>query len=129
MQELMPTTRITKKLSPPHLFPYDLDKKIDEITFLPWEEETEMTWKRSLSKNYTDGIVILHRGKIIYEQYFSIFDEDKMHAVFSVTKSFVGTLARVLIVEGKIDASKEISHYVPELQKSGFGHATVVERH
>ena len=28
-----------------------------------------MTWQESLDANYTDGILVLHRGQIVYEHY------------------------------------------------------------
>ena len=42
-----------------------------------------------------------------------------------MTKSFVGTLAAMLIAEGKIDPAARASRYVPELASSAFGDATV----
>ncbi len=125
MRKLTPTTEVSQKLSASQPFKYDLDKNIDALTFLPWDAKEKMTWKESLAKNYTDGMLILHNGKIVYEDYFSAMDETKVHTVFSVTKSFVGTLAGILIAEGKLDDSKTASYYVPELKNSAFGDATV----
>lgn len=125
MRKLMPTAEVSTKLTSPQAFSYALDKNIDKLTFLPWKSKEMMTWKESLAKNYTDGMLILHDGKIVYENYFSAMDETKVHAVFSVTKSFVGTLAGILIAEGKLDETKTASYYVPELKNSAFGDATV----
>ena len=33
-----------------------------------------MTWGESLLANYTDGILVLHRGRIVYERYFGVLD-------------------------------------------------------
>ena len=43
----------------------------------------------------------------------------------SVTKSFVGTVAEILIADGVLDDTKRVSEYVPELGRSAFGSATV----
>ena len=43
----------------------------------------------------------------------------------SVTKSFVGTVAEILIADGVLDDTKRVSEYVPELEPSAFGSATV----
>ena len=60
-----------------------------------------MTWAESLVQNYTDGIVVLHRGRIVYERYFgALTSRASPHRLF-VTKSFFGTLAGALIAEGK----------------------------
>jgi CubicO group peptidase (beta-lactamase class C family) len=45
----------------------------------------------------------------------------------SVSKSFTGTLASILIAENLIDPNKKIMDYLPELKDSGFANATVQE--
>ena len=42
-----------------------------------------------------------------------------------MTKSFVGTLAEMLIAEGRLDPASPIADLLPELSGSGFGDATV----
>jgi len=84
-----------------------------------------MTWAESLLNNYTDGIVVLHKGHIVYERYMGALDADTQHIAFSVTKSFIGTIAACLVHEGLLDDTARVAHYVPELEKSAFGDATV----
>lgn len=84
-----------------------------------------MTWYASLWKNYTDGVIILHKGHVVYERYFGALKEDKVHAVMSLTKSFTGTIASILVAEGMLDENKLVTYYVPELKSSAFGDATV----
>ena len=88
---------------------------------------TPMTWADSLVANYTDGIVVLHRGRIVYERYFGALTAERPHIAFSVTKSFFGTLAAMLVADGVLDASAPVEKYVPELADSGFGDATVAQ--
>src|SRR5512140_69152 len=75
--------------------------------------------------NYTDAIVVLHRGRIVYERYVGVMTPHTQHIAMSVTKSFVGTLGEMLIAEGKLDAGARVSRYVPELEGSAFADATV----
>jgi CubicO group peptidase (beta-lactamase class C family) len=84
-----------------------------------------MTWRESLSANYTDGILILHRGRIVYEKYFGCLDEKGQHAAMSMTKSLTGLLAEILVAEGRLDDTARVSSIVPELSGSAFGSATV----
>ena len=84
-----------------------------------------MTWKESLSANYTDGMLILHRGKIVYERYFGCLDETGKHGAMSMTKSLTGLLAEILVGEGELDDTALVSSIVPELSDSAFGNATV----
>lgn len=84
-----------------------------------------MTWKTSLSANYTDGILILHKGKIVYERYFGCLEQSGKHAAMSMTKSLTGLLAEIMVAEGDLDDSARVSAIVPELSRSAFGNATV----
>ena len=45
----------------------------------------------------------------------------------SLTKSFNGTLASILVAEGKLDETKLVPFYVPELKNSAYADATVRE--
>ena len=98
---------------------------IDAVTFTPIGRTDSMTWEQSLAANYTDGIVILHRGRIVYERYFGALAPDRQHIAFSVTKSFVATVAAMLIAEGKLDENATVARYLPEFQASGMGDATI----
>jgi CubicO group peptidase (beta-lactamase class C family) len=86
-----------------------------------------MTFDRMLEETYADGIAVLHRGKLIYERYFGALKPHKPHIAMSVTKSFTGTLAGILVAEGKIDPQAPVTDYVPELKASAFGDARVHE--
>lgn len=125
MREMLPTVNVSRGLKSPHTFNYQLDNNIDAISFAPWGEEDSMTWEESLWKNYTDGIIILHKGKVVYERYFSELTETNVHAVMSLTKSFNGTLTSILVAEGTLDENKLVPFYVPELKNSAYADATV----
>jgi len=84
-----------------------------------------MTWAQSLGANFTDGIVVLHRGRIVYERCFGALKEGGQHIAQSVTKSFFGTIGQILVAEGKLDENALVSKYVPELKDSAFGDATI----
>ncbi len=125
MRQLMPTVEVSRGLDAPRPMVYQLDADIDKLEFLPWGEKKKMSWKASLQKNYVDGILILHKGNIVYEKYFGALNEDRVHAVMSLTKSFTGTLASILVADGKLDENKKAIEYVPEFKNSAFADATV----
>ena len=124
-RQLMPTVNVSRGLEAPTPFQRALRSDIDTIRFVPLGATQPMTWSESLAANYTDGIVVLHRGRLVYERYFGVLKEDGQHGAMSVTKSLVGTLGAMLVAEGTIDARAPASEYVPELAGSGFGDATV----
>lgn len=124
-RQLMPTVNVSRGLGAPVALPRALQPGIDDVTFTPLGATQPMTWADSLAANYTDGILILHRGQIVYERYFGVLKEDGQHAAMSVTKSFTGTLGAMLVAEGTLDAGKIVADYVPELASSAFGNATI----
>ena len=72
-------------------------------------------FEEHLDSNRTDGFLVIHKGKIIYEKYFGNMTENTTHNWFSVSKSLTGLTAAILAAEGKIDLQKPITHYLPEL--------------
>ena len=89
-----------------------------------------MTWAQSLDANYTDGILVLHRGRIVYERYFGALSPERQHIAFSVTKSFVATLAGMLIAEGTLDERATVGRYLPELRAAASAtHGPAAPRH
>jgi CubicO group peptidase (beta-lactamase class C family) len=125
IRELMPTKTVNRGLGPPVPLEYAIDDGIDGVTFTPMGGGASMTWEESLSANYTDGMLILHDGRVVYEKYLGCLDEMGRHAAMSMTKSITGLLAEILVVEGRLDDTAEVSSIVPELKGSAFGNATV----
>lgn len=124
-RQLMPTVNVSRGLGAPVALESALRRDIDALSFTPLGAQQSMTWEQSLAATYTDGIVVLHRGKLVYERYFGVLSPQGQHAAMSVTKSVVGTLGATLVAEGQIDDNKRVVDYVPELAESAFGNATV----
>ncbi|WP_425291679.1 serine hydrolase domain-containing protein [Aminobacter anthyllidis] len=124
-RQLMPTANVSRGLGAPVLLERKLDETIDAVKFTPLGGDAEMTWAQSLDANYTDGIVVLHDGKVVYERYFVCLDDAGQHGAMSVTKSFTGLLGEMLVAEGKLDENAKVATVVPELANSAFGDATV----
>ena len=125
MRDFMPTVNVSRGLGVASALPYQLDTNIDALKFRPLNAKQDMTWQDSLAQNYTDGIVVLHKGRVVYERYMGALTPDKLHAAMSVTKSFTGTLAAMLVAEGKLDDKKLVIDYIPDLKNSGYADATV----
>ena len=125
IRELMPTKQVSRGIGDPIPLQYAIDKNIDGVSFTPLGGGKPMTWEISLSANYTDGILIIHEGKVVYERYFGCLEETGKHAAMSMTKSMTGLLAEILVAEGQLDESAQVTSIVPELASSSFGSATV----
>ena len=124
-RQLGPTTNVSRGLGAPSPLPRAERDDLDAITFTPLGKTEPMTWAQSLGANFTDGIVVLHRGRIVYERYFGALKEGGQHIAQSVTKSFFGTIGQILVAEGRLDENAPVSKYVPELKDSAFGDATI----
>lgn len=124
-RQLMPTLNVPRGLGAPLPLPRQLDRRIDALPVVPTGASQPLTWRQALDATYTDGIVVLHRGNVVYERYFGVLTDDGQHAAMSVTKSVVGTLGAMLVADGTLDARRKIADYVPELGESAFGSATL----
>lgn len=125
MRQFMPTINVSRGLEASTPLESNLNNNIDKIKFTPLGEKKSITWEESLQKVYADGVLIMQHGKIVYEKYLGALTIEGQHAAMSVTKSFTGTLGILLVQEGLIDPTKLVSEYIPELQNSAFGDATV----
>ncbi|WP_019171784.1 serine hydrolase domain-containing protein [Pseudaminobacter salicylatoxidans] len=124
-RQLMPTVGVSRGLGAPAPLKREMDDAINALTFTPLGGGTPMTWAQSLAANYTDGIVILHEGVIVYEHYAGCLNDAGEHGAMSVTKSLTGLLGEMLVAEGKLDETAKVAAIVPELAESAFGDATV----
>ena len=86
-RQLQATRGVNRGLNPISKLPSSLDPMIDAVTFTPINAAAPMTWRASLDANYTDGIVVMHRGEIVYEYYSGCLDRAGRHGAMSVTKS------------------------------------------
>ena len=124
-RQMTPTTNVSRRLAPPAPLPRALRGDLDAVRFTPLGRTEPMTWAQAFDANYTDGVIVLHQGRVVYERYGGVLRPDGQHIAMSVTKSFFGTLGAVLVAEGKLDENAPVSRYVPELKDAAFGDATV----
>jgi CubicO group peptidase (beta-lactamase class C family) len=97
---------------------------LDALTFDDGEGHL-ISWESFVETTYTDALIVLYQGSIVYETYRNGMTLHTPHHCFSVSKSFVGLLAEMLIADGKLDPAAPVTAYVPELVQSGFAQASV----
>jgi len=123
-RELGPSAAIRRGAAAATPLPYGLRDDLDAVPFVT-QDGRPMTWGESVDENFTDGLVVLHRGVVVYETYRGALTPERPHLAMSVTKSFAGLLAAVLAHEGALDPAALVTTYVPELADTAFGDATV----
>jgi CubicO group peptidase (beta-lactamase class C family) len=84
-----------------------------------------VTLEEWLVSSYTDGLVVLHRGVVVWERLLNGMEPDTLHLAFSVTKSVVATLAGIVVGRGLLDPEALVTEVLPELAGSAWEGATV----
>lgn len=70
------------------------------------------------------GVVILHKGKVVFESYPRMKDYEKI-VYWSVAKVFAGTIVGLLEERGQLEIDKPIEFYIADLDGSSFAGTTV----
>lgn len=127
MRELCPTSNVWRgDGGASDLGPLDpaVAAAIDSVQF---EDASGRTRSFGTSHHdvYSDGILILYRGRRVYERYFGALQAHIPHACFSITKSYAATIAATLIHEGVLDDAQVVSYYLPEMASTAYGDATL----
>ena len=105
----------------------ELGRDIHDLDAIAFEtlggEET--TVGRYLLDSYTDGFMVLFGGHVVSERYYNGMAPDSRHIIFSVSKSVTASLTGILADRGALDPDARITDYVPEVEGSAYGDATV----
>jgi CubicO group peptidase (beta-lactamase class C family) len=122
-RQVVPTARVSRGNGPVA----DLPEETQSLTDLPVSTPAGIrtTVGAVLETTYTDGFLVLQDGAVVSELYPSGMAPDALHAVLSVTKSMVGTVAGILVDQRVLDPDALLTTYVPELAASGYVGATV----
>jgi CubicO group peptidase (beta-lactamase class C family) len=78
-----------------------------------------------LEDTFTDGFLVLHRGRIVYEYYSEAMRDVTTHMVWSVSKSILSSLVGILVERGVLDLSRTAGHYIAELKDAGYGSVSI----
>jgi CubicO group peptidase (beta-lactamase class C family) len=129
MRELLPTAAVWRGGGTPDelgMVDPGAAASIDALRFQDLHGRSR-SWAEALEVTYTDGILVLHRGRRVYERYFGALQPQRPHACFSITKSYVATLAAALIHEGTLDEHRPVPFYLPEMAGTAYADATLRE--
>src|SRR3954469_4121850 len=74
-----------------------------------------------LAETDTDGMAVVHRGRLVFERYANGLSEEAPHIFMSVSKSMLG----LLIHELGLDTSRCVADFVPEMKNTAYRDATV----
>jgi len=102
-----------------------LDPTIGEIEY-ECPAQSKETVGEHFEESWMDGLLVIHRGTIVYETYKTMREYDK-HNWFSAGQLWAGALIALLADEGRLDVAMPASLYLPELRGSVWDSVTVEE--
>ena len=99
-------------------------QSLDSLTFED-QHGRQRRLAEVLEATATQGLVVLHRGRIVAETYRRGYDGNRPHIWFSVSKSLTGATAGILVDRGLLDPDSQVIEYVPEAARSAYRDCTV----
>ncbi|HEY4163236.1 MAG TPA: serine hydrolase [Dongiaceae bacterium] len=123
VREVVPTAAIYRSeraINRPEL----VSSAIDKLAF-QGPDGREWTIGALLPATWTDGFLVMQRGRALMEWYDSGLRPDIPHIVFSVSKSITAIVAGAVVEVGALDPEKLVIHYIPEVANSAYGDCTV----
>lgn len=123
IETILPTTTVDRGAGPVST----LDPEPFDLTRFEFADYTgkRRNLTQFLDDQHIDALVLWSHGKVRQEIYRNGETARTRHLMFSVTKSFTGLVAEMLIAEGRLDDAQLVTRYVPELKGSAYEDATV----
>jgi hypothetical protein len=78
-----------------------------------------------LAETWTDGFLVLHRGRVITERYLNGMTPDTTHLLMSVSKSVTSAVCGALVGAGELSPADLVTDHVPELAGTSWDGCTV----
>jgi CubicO group peptidase (beta-lactamase class C family) len=112
VREIVPSADIPN--DPARVSPLPRGGELDLPLLGPFMQETD-----------TDGLAIVHRGRLVFERYAGGTGPETPHILMSVSKSMLGLLAGILQARGELDLGAPATKHVPELERTAYRGATI----
>jgi CubicO group peptidase (beta-lactamase class C family) len=126
LREIVPTQRISRGRRG-EIMPLPADPQPLGDVATAARDGSVSTVEAVLDATYTDGVVVVHGGRTVFERYAGETHPDTPHLLMSVTKSFVGCVVGNLVDRGVLSTEQLVTDHVPELLDSGYRGARVCD--
>lgn len=123
VDQMFPSTTVYRN-GPVSELDYKLMDEVGDVHIDTPDGPIPFRWFIQSDHSTTMGVVILHKGKIVFESYPRMQEYEKP-TYWSTTKVMAGAVVRLLEERGQIDVSKPIDHYIPALVDSAHAGTTV----
>jgi CubicO group peptidase (beta-lactamase class C family) len=125
LREVIPSQRISRGEGAARSLYWELDPGSVEDLPVTRVNGEDSTVARVLADTWTDAVLIMHRGTVVLERYYTGMLVDSPHLLMSVSKSLVGCVTGILADQEVVDPQQQVSKYVPETAGSGYDGARV----
>lgn len=121
MDKIFPTREIKASKNPKPL--KRNIKTLPETFFFEGEEKNLQEY---LDYFWSDGMIVLHKNEMVYENYWLGNNENKRHISWSVAKSFISALVGIAYEEGLIDSLHDpVTKYLDDFEETGYDDVTI----
>ncbi|MBD0850882.1 serine hydrolase domain-containing protein [Maribacter arenosus] len=120
----LPTVTISKRDTKIKRLEENLSETLGQELLTSTFFKKETTLDDICARKAINGVIVLHKGKIKYEQYPDMNPDDR-HITASIAKSFVGTVTAILADQRLLHEQDSITKYLPELRGAGFEDITI----
>ncbi len=101
--------------------PFVFEKEDFELPNSYEFEGEQLNLIEGLDHFHTDGLIILHDGKMLFEKYWNGNTKDSKHIAFSISKSYLSALFGIAIEEGLIKSIDDsVSIYLDDFEGTGY---------
>ncbi len=122
VSELARTEPISRGDGPVLELPRD-ERSLDSFSF-EFEAE-EISFSQMLESTFTDGLLVLHDGAVLFEYYADAMKPSDTHLLMSVSKSLTSTLCGVFVESGLVKPAGAVVDYIEELRGTAWEGCTV----
>jgi CubicO group peptidase (beta-lactamase class C family) len=103
-----------------------LPRAIEDLAPVEFDHrQRRWTIGEMLDETFTDGLMVVHDGAVLFEHYGGLMQSTDTHLLMSVSKSLTSTLAGVLIGARVIDPSAFVPDYIATLRGTSWEGCTV----
>lgn len=115
MENYIPTILIEKGNTKTTKLPENISQTLGQeiLTSAYFKKETSLD--QICNEKQVNGVIVLHKGQVIYERYPEMEPTDK-HFLGSVSKTFLGTIIAHLADEGKLNEQDPIGKHIREFK-------------
>jgi CubicO group peptidase (beta-lactamase class C family) len=120
--ELIPTARIPRGDAEPWALPHE-ERDLSHLSIR--RDGHALRLDRFIERTYTDGLLVMHGGTVVYEEYFNGMRPDSRHLLMSVSKSVTSAVCGVLVERGALSPSDLVTEHLPELTGTSWDGCTI----